>query len=241
MSTEPVVHELKIEALVRGPRYQIRKKLDNRQVASLVNAYRQGAVVPPVLVAQVGDALILVDGYHRVEALLTLEEEHVRAVIVQAEEKEARWLSARANLTHGVRLKHREVFSAFQAYIKARKFIDENGELKSYRTIAVEMGGVRGHTTIREWMKKYHPAIFRHMGGAEEWKGKGGHLTYTEDPQRVFTGQALERLTQARAAFQGITEQDRRAEVITRMEELLQEMKEGKFDPLAPPEPESDF
>lgn len=240
MSTEPVTRDLKIEALVRGPRYQIRKKLDSGQVSSLVNAYRQGAAVPPVLVAQVGTALILVDGYHRVKALLTLEEEHVRAVIVQAEEKEARWLSAKANLTHGVRLKHREVFSAFQAYIKARKFIDENGELKSYRTIAVEMGGVRGYTTIREWMKKYHPAIFKRMGGAEEWKGTGG-LTYTEDPQRLFTGQALERLTQARAAFQGITEQDRRIEVISRMEELLQEMKDGKFDPLAPPEAESDF
>lgn len=240
MTTGPVVHELKIEALVREPRYQIRKKLDKGQVASLVSAYRQGALVPPVLVAQVGEALILVDGYHRVEALLCLDMEHVGAVIIQAEEKEARWLSAKANLTHGVRLKYREIFGAFQAYIKARKFIDENGELKSYRTIAVEMGGVRGYTTIREWMKKYHPAIFRRMGGAEEWKGIGG-LVRTEDPQRVFTGQALERLTQARAAFQGITEQDRRSEVISRMEELLQEMRGGKFDPLAPSEFESDF
>jgi hypothetical protein len=39
---------------------------------------------------------------------------------------------------------------------------------KSYREIRDELGSVKTHTTIRNWMQRMFPAVFRAMGGDQE-------------------------------------------------------------------------
>jgi len=222
---------VKIEALVRDTRYQIRFKLDQGQVATLAAVYKNENPVPPVKVAQVGEALVLVDGYHRVQAQERVGRLEVEAVIVQATERDACWLAVQANLTHGVRLKPKEVRKAFRVYIKTRQHYDGKGKLKSYRTIAQDLGGVRGFTTIRVWMWADFRKIALKMGGDEGWKGEGGLQEVTT---RTFAAISKDGLAQARAAFQGITDPEQRGEVIHYMVEMLTEMKRGEWQPYAP-------
>jgi hypothetical protein len=144
---------LRLEQIVLDDRFQFRP-LDRGTVKKYASAYRADVTMPPVKVADLKGALILTDGWHRVAARESLGEQRVEAIVVPASsEKEVRWLAAQANLEHGLPLKPKQYREVFRAYIKARRHRNENGSFKSYRDIATELGGARGHTTIRNWME----------------------------------------------------------------------------------------
>jgi hypothetical protein len=123
--------------------------------------------MPPIKVALIEDARVVVDGWHRLAALEKIGRYEVEGEIVKATAREALWLAAQANLEHGLPLKSPEIRAAFRAYIRAQQHRGPRGNLKSYRQIAQELGGVRRYTTIRNWMKKDFRKIFDAMGGAD--------------------------------------------------------------------------
>jgi hypothetical protein len=218
---------VRIADLLRGERYQIRAKLDPGTVARYANGYAAGAGLPPVTVAQVGKALVLVDGWHRVAALERLGRGEVGAVVIPATDREARWLAAHANLTHGLPLKNKEIREVFRAYIRARQHLDGRGGTKSYRVIAQDLGGVKAYTTIRNWMQKDFREIAKRMEGDERFTGDGG--PGGPGPSAVFTATAGQHLDNALAAFRGIEDPVERGQIIEQMERALEEMKEGGY------------
>lgn len=173
--THSAVHELALSDIIIDPKLQVRRKLDRNAVANYASIYKSGGSMPPVRVAQIkrGGPLVLVDGWHRVEALVLLGRGRVAAEVFETTMKGARWEAAQANLRHGVRLKGTEYRKVFKAYIHARQHKDAKGQFKSYRDIASEIGGTRGHTTIRNWMMSDFPNIANAMGGTEP-AGEGG-------------------------------------------------------------------
>lgn len=221
---------VKISALIREDKYQIRERLDQGAVARYANAYKNGALLPPVQVAQVGKALILVDGFHRVAALARLGLPTVEAVIMPTEERKARWLAAQANLTHGVPLNTKERRAAFKAYIRAGQHKDGRGGFKSYRTIAEELGFMSLGGVHRR-MREDFPTLAAKMGGNENWQGQGAPDEDKPDPQRALAGLAWGHLTDARAALEGFTDPAARGEFIFKLEGLLQELRAGEFEP----------
>lgn len=226
--TEPEAITLRIDELLRDRTYQIRSRLDRGTVARYASAYRSEAILPPVKVAKVGEVMILVDGFHRVAALMRNGSCLVGAIVLETEESEARWLAASANLTHGLPLKAREIREAFKVYIRARKHYLGKNRLKSYRQIAADLGGQCPHTTVRGWMQRFFPKVARRMGGDENFKGDGG-LMELASPQQVFAGSAHNHLAQARAALNGVIDPELRGEVIHSLEGLLAEAKRGTF------------
>lgn len=225
------VKVVRIDALVREDKYQIRDRLDHHAVGRYFNSYRNGVRLPPVQVAQVGKgALILVDGYHRVAALERLGAPTVEAVITPTEERKARWLAAQANLTHGVPLTTKERRAAFKAYIRAGQHKDERGGYKSYRTIAEELGFMSLGGVHRR-MQLDFPRLAAKMGGNENWKGKGVPDEDMPDPQQVLAGLAWGHLANARAALEGFTDPAARGEFIFKLEGLLKELRAGEFHP----------
>lgn len=221
---------VKIAALIREDKYQIRERLDQGAVARYANAYRNGVQLPPVQVAQVGKALILVDGFHRVAALVRLGLSTVEAVITPTEVRKALWLAAQANLTHGVALTTKERRAAFRAYIRAGQHKDERGGFKSYRTIAEELGFMSLGGVHRR-MQLDFPKLAAKMSGNENWQGLGAPDEEKPDPQRVMAGLAWGHLTDARAALEGFTDPAARGEFIFRLEGLLTELRAGEFQP----------
>lgn len=187
--------------------------------------------MPPVKVAQINGAFILTDGWHRVAALESLGRGQVEALVEPVKsEREVHWLAAKANTEHGLPLKSKEYRKVFRAFVSARKHRRADGSYKSYRDIAVEIGGARAHTTIRNWMEKDFPSVFRAMGGPDEpWDERPDITT----PAVSLAVVVLEALKEARAGMPGVIDPYDRGEVVAQLEEMLDE---AKGLPWKPPE-----
>jgi hypothetical protein len=221
---------LRLEQIVLDDRFQFRP-LDRGTVKKYASAYRADVTMPPVKVADLKGALILTDGWHRVAARESLGEQRVEAIVVPASsEKEVRWLAAQANLEHGLPLKPKQYREVFRAYIKARRHRNENGSFKSYRDIATELGGARGHTTIRNWMEKDFPGVYRAMGGRAE------PVDFPEDdpePEQTLAAVVLDALKAARAALPGVTDPNDLGDIVAELEAMMAVAKRWTWVPPA--------
>jgi hypothetical protein len=154
--------------------------MDDGVVARYANVIASGRLMPPIKVALVNGAPVVVDGWHRIAAHEWRGEKQITAHVVIATEREAQWLAAAANLSHGLPLKPREVRTAFRAFIKARQHIRQTGRLLSYRDIAEAMGGLVVHTTLRNWMKADFPRIAQKMAEGDTVRAVQDQTTDTE-------------------------------------------------------------
>ena len=223
---------VRIADLLRDRRYQVRHGLDRATVSRYAAAMASGSGFPPVTVALVDGVPVLVDGWHRVEALQGIDRHDVEAVIVPATEQEAVWMAAKANITHGLPLRKAELRKVFQAYIRSQQHRKGRG-IKSYREMAKELSGVT-HNTVRNWMQKDFPKIARAMGGPDadypgglrDVKPKGGFAATTYDS-----------LNTALAASRGVKDPAERSRIIAEAERITAEMKAGgPWEPLEEPD-----
>lgn len=81
---------------------------------------------------------------------------------------------------HGVQLKASEYRNVLKAFIKAGRHRGAHGTLMSYRDIGEVIG--KGHTTIRGWIEKDFPKLFRQMGGSD-----GGNPNAEQPPLEPYT------------------------------------------------------
>lgn len=216
-------YTVQITELLRDRRFQVRSKIDPGTVNRYLAVYKSENQMPPIKVAKVNGTPVLVDGWHRVTALHQLGQDTVEAEVVEASEREAQWLAAQANLTHGLPLKPKEVREVFRAYIRARKHRVKPGEIKSYRTMAQELGGLVSHNSLRNWTQQDFPKLYRQMGG-DDGKHSGG-LEVTEGES--FEDQARSNLQQAVAAARAVTSEKARGELVAEAERALEEIKKG--------------
>lgn len=113
----------------------------------------------------------------------------------------------------------------FKAYVRARQHYDAKGRLKSYRDIASEIGGTRGHTTIRNWMISDFPKIAQAMGGAEP-AGEGG-LVPVPHPEEEVLDAGLRGVANAAAAARSLRDPIRRGQLINKLTNALTVAQEG--------------
>lgn len=220
-------HEVSIASILCDPSYQVRQKIDPGTVRRYANIYRNGGTMNPVTIAKVNETVVLVDGWHRIAALESLGHHTVCAVVVEATEKEARWMAAKANMEHGLPLKASEYRNAFKAYIRAKQHLLNRGRFKSYRQIAQELGGQKNHTTIRNWMKEDFPKIAQQYRGDDTRKEQSGLADKTSE-ESTFAVTARDALNTALAAFRGIEKPEDRGTVIELAEKVVKEMKAGE-------------
>lgn len=219
---------IEITDIVQDDQLQVRAKLDAGFIDRYANAYKQDVEMPPVTVAEINGAFILVDGWHRIAALQSLQKDCVEVRIIPSTMREAHWLAAQANLTHGLALKTRELQEVFKKYVKAHKHFVSMGTsgkrhtLKSYREIATDLGGYRAHTTIRNWMKKYFPNVYRRMSDDPiPSKGQGGLI---DEDFKPISATVRDNINNVRAAYRGVTDPDEKAQLIGEVEKLLEQM-----------------
>jgi hypothetical protein len=152
-----------LAGIIKHRPFQIRKKLD----AGAVRRYREmaaaGKVAPPIKIARIRRRHYLLDGWHRMEAgALTTAGDDVLTLVADMTDKEARWVAAEANTGHGVPLKTGEIRGLFGAFIKSGQHKKPGGTLMSYREMGAALG--KPHTTIRNWVKRDFPRLFRSLG-----------------------------------------------------------------------------
>ena len=202
---------------------QVRRQTDPKVVEDYRRAMQAGAVFPPIVVARVNGAVVLVDGFHRVGAFRALHIDAVEAEVIPAATLEdARWEAARANLAHGLRLKRGERRGVFRAYVQARRHRHEGrrrGRLKSYREMSADLPGFP-HTSLRNWMRQDFPSVFRALAGGEVKAGARGGLPPPRKPEVALANEAAHALSAAAAALAGVTDADLRAELLEQVEAL---------------------
>jgi transposase len=219
---------IRIADIVVHPETQVRVRTDPATVKRYAQAMRVGAEFPPIEVAQfppgaaseLEGARVLIDGFHRVEAMQRLGIGETRAVVREVTTfEEARWLAGKANQTHGRPYRPKERREVFRAFVEAAQHLrdGEPGELKSYREMARELGGV-SYNTVRNWMRADFPAVFQEMGDAEG-AARGG-LPEPEPASRTFTRVAIEGVEQAAAALPSISDPEDRRELLAEIDQL---------------------
>jgi len=144
--------------------WQVRDQINDALVRDYITSYVHGANMPPLRLADVGGALILMDGWHRLLAQKRLGRDAVEATVEELSEEEAEWQAATANTRNGARLtRQSEKRRVFELYIRQGRNRVGRRALKSYREIAKDLGGLASKSSIENWMKKAFPKIAAKM------------------------------------------------------------------------------
>lgn len=213
---------LPFAALAKHLEKQIRGSTERSTVSRYRMAMKNGEVFPPLLVANIGGALVLLDGFHRRAAYEALGIEEAEAEILECSSlEEAEWRAFSANIRHGKRLKAAAFRPAFQAYIRSNQHLAPDGQLKSYREIARALVEV-SYSTVRRWMETDFPEIFVEMAGSND-AAEGGIRPATmgyQHGERGLTVQAIELIDDAHALMEGVTSKRFRRRVRDRSAQL---------------------
>lgn len=237
---QPEVITVLLRDVVRDAGFQVRAKIDTATVDRYARLYRGGTPMPPVQIARVGSALILVDGWHRVAAQELNRVTRIEAVVTDATEAEARWLAADANTKHGLPLKAPEIRKVFKAYVRAKRYRRRPGDgyspAKSYRDIARELGGYVTHTTVRNWMRADYPSIAAKMakGDPESFES----AVPTRFVRSVLAESARRHLEEAAAAGRGVHDEGERGELWRLSKTVTAQIKAARPAPVFPIEPQ---
>lgn len=94
---------IKLEDVVVDPRLQSRVGLSDKTIEEYAELYDEGVKFPPVTVMAIDNQFLLIDGFHRVEALKKLGDYEVEAVVVEGSSfDDALMASWAANKAHGL-------------------------------------------------------------------------------------------------------------------------------------------
>lgn len=224
-----------VGAVVLDEEMQIRKRTDPNIVQKYAAGIEAGSPFPPITLACIEGALVLVDGWHRFYARQSLGEAKVVAFVTAMSYQEALCASALANLANGVPLKRSEVRDAFHSFMQNYGYRQGHKYL-SYREIAQKFGV--HHTTIRNWVKQDYPRIFKRYqqdevkGDYNDWDGASGSPSKPSCPTDSL---ALGVVKQAQAAMQNTMNlwenltPDTRGEVIENLRDTLQELEKHPY------------
>jgi hypothetical protein len=213
-----------LERITKLNALQVRFRLDPKAVRAYSERTKAGSIPPPIKVGRVhgpngAPTLYLVDGWHRIEAgALQVQREGidstgtgtlVLALVADLTEDGVRWEAARANLSHGVQLKGKEVRVAFRAFIKAGQHRKGRAGLLGYRDIGAELG--KDASTILRWMKADFPQVAYRMARGRDDAPAGGlrHLERAPSLAQEQARQAIQAAQQAAQAMPSLSPHER--------------------------------
>ncbi|WP_296578242.1 ParB N-terminal domain-containing protein [Phreatobacter sp.] len=159
LSSSPKTDLIELETIVVNDRWQVRGALDSATVKRYADAMSAGAQFPPIVLASLNGALILVSGFHRYHAAKLARQTALMAEVHQAKPERLLWRAAAENLAHGLPMKAKDHRGAFRAYVQSGMHRLPNGKVKASRTIAEELNNIRSHATILNWMRSDFPSV----------------------------------------------------------------------------------
>lgn len=147
--------------------------------------------------------------------------DEIEAYVIRTTRRQARWLAAAANLRHGQPLKARGLRDVLKAYIHARRHINANGSLKSYRDIAEVLGAPK--STVFRWIREDHRAIAERMANEDAPKPDGRLLPLTRQVDTLAG--ARENLSSLLRAFDEANSWADRNELVGLLASALKELQ----------------
>jgi len=168
--------------------------------------------------------LIVIDGWHRLEAMKRARASHAQVVVTAMSRDEAKWEAATAKTTHGVQLKRADYVNVFKLNVRSGKHIKGRAKggrarYKSYRDMANELPFPRSRVTVRNWMFRYFPDIARQIGDDDMPLAPGGLRDANagelrQDGVEKLAGELLRH-------FRSLSSADERVAAVSTVRELL--------------------
>lgn len=136
---------------------------DQSHIKKLLGELEAGKDLPPIEIAQVGKALYVIEGFHRLEAHCRAEHETINCKVARMTLQEAKDRALLSNTKHGKNLSRADKASIWQRYLDEQKhhWSDTDhmpphclaGQLKSSRVISADLNHIYSHETIRTKLK----------------------------------------------------------------------------------------
>jgi hypothetical protein len=229
-----VIRQLRIKDIVRDAKYQGRVRLDLAAVRRYEAKYKAGTEMDPVSVAMLNSAPILLDGWHRIQALENLGRLVVAAKVVKVTSaREVKLLAAQANLEQGLYLKAADIKRCFLMYLDGGGHLDARGQFTGYEKLGQVFG--KSKATVWNWTRRHRPRIAAQFAREEQarWADLGLPRKPIGTPEDNLADSVSRALDTALAAFRGITDDAERGFLIKRADAMLAAMRSGSAnDPL---------
>lgn len=182
-SSPEVLLTVPLHRVLMDETMQSRVKMQPGRVREYETAYRNGGKLPPLRVVieehrnlEDEPTLVLIDGWHRMQALLNSGAKEVEVLVVRVPSNCSphllRWMGGSENLKNGVPLDAKDKRSLFRDYVRAGMHRKPMG-VKSSRDIAKDIPSC-SHQSILRWMQKDFPAIYARMGRDDRDDGDTG-------------------------------------------------------------------
>ncbi len=217
-----------LASIVTLPEMQPRDKgLNLATVRRYKQAMEAGEMFPPILLAQVNGALVLADGWHRLEAMRALGLwEAVAEVRDAGSMTEVRLWGYEANRKHGLPLTKAELREMFRAYLKAGRHKGRRrGQFKSYREMGEELGIPK--STLVAWTRQDAPALAKALAEGNPFGGTGRGGAREASPEQRLAGEAHRALDEAGAAIPGVVDAEERWRLLEKARGLVEALEGG--------------
>ena len=216
-----------VERITRDAALQVRSGVDHATARKYASEMKAGAKFPPVELAEAEDGtLLLIEGWHRMEAAHVINgQKTVEAITRAMSRQEAMGWARMTNLTHGKPLADGDRRRALALYIKGRKHRTAKG-LKTYREIEGELFIKR--TTLHRWMAKDHPKIAREMA-RDQPESSNADAPPMHDPEPETVRRIEQTLRDALALYGNLRTPNMRGRAEVACKELLEEMQRAEF------------
>ncbi len=181
--------------VLERPEFQNRPEgLDPKHVRKLRASLGGLEPIEPISVAQVGKALYVVDGFHRLEAHRQDKREQIQAKVARMSLSEAEaHAKTVANTRHGKNLTREGKRKLWEAFLAAGRHLKADGTLKSPRAIAGELNGLYSHQTIRNLLRAAGLADELEAIGVSRWEQEEPTLQELEEEREAEAEMALQR------------------------------------------------
>lgn len=221
----PTSRAIEVERICCDERFQPRHQTGAPTIRKYAAAMQAGSLFPPIKLAQIGDKLNLICGWHRYEAAVTLSgHRKVEAEVVKMTANEALKEAVEDNLTNGTPYTSKDQRRAFGMWVTSGQYKGGEGgrKYKSYR----EMGKIFGkpYTTLRNWMEKDFKKVFKAIG--DDGGGNADAIQPDHDSEAVLIRLLEKTLDQTATYYDALKTPEARFSVVEALEVALEKMKE---------------
>lgn len=146
-------------------------------VRKMLEAVEQGAVLPPITVARIGELLCVVDGFHRLEVARRYGAEVIQARVAPMDLKAALADARRANAEHDLakRRTNADRNNVWENYYSHGEHLDRHGICKGAGAIRVELGNLYSRERIRQKLKARGVELNNEADFPHGFKAYGGY------------------------------------------------------------------
>jgi hypothetical protein len=232
----PVTHLVSISDIVVRDDWQVRTKVREQTVKQYAVVMQGGSEMPPISLAKISGALVLVDGAHRLAAARRIGASDILATVEEMSEEDAAWAAAIANTKHGLRLSAAERFKVFLRYMNEKRYlVSKRGQrVKTVRDIAKDLNGIYSKSGVHRLIQGNYPAVADRMSRGAGEKRRPLDPPDGADAPTAFKRLAWDHMQQILAAARGLPEEEREG-AASLLERLAQAVRTAT--PWEPPEP----